>query len=126
MEFLHTMIRVSDIKKSLKFYEELLEMKLVREKQLDDCTLYFLTDKNGVVEIELTHNNETPQNGYEIGTGFGHFAFRIDSMDKFTQKLKRLGYNYFYEPYKLSSKGSTIAFIKDPDGYEIELIEKKG
>lgn len=125
MEFLHTMIRVSDIDKSLKFYKELLEMTLVREKQLDDCTLYFLTDKNGIVEIELTHNNETPQNGYKAGTGFGHFAFRVDSMDEFTNKLNSLGYNYYREPYKLSSKGSTIAFIKDPDGYEIELIEKQ-
>ena len=124
MEFMHSMIRVSDIEKSLNFYQDLLEMKLTREKQLDDCTLYFLTDKNGMVEIELTHNNENPINGYEIGSGFGHFAFKVDSMDEFTQKLKNLGYNYFREPYKLSSKGSTIAFIKDPDGYEIELIEK--
>ena len=126
MEFMHSMIRVSDIEKSLNFYQDLLEMKLTREKQLDDCTLYFLTDKNGMVEIELTHNNENPINGYEIGSGFGHFAFKVDSMDEFTQKLESLGYNYFREPYKLSSKGSTIAFIKDPDGYEIELIEKKG
>ena len=125
MEFLHAMIRVKDIEKSMKFYTELLEMKLLREKQLDDCTLYFLTDKNGILQIELTYNNETPKDGYEVGTGFGHFAFKVESMDEFTKKLNELGYEYLYEPYKLSSTGSTISFIKDPDGYEIELIEKR-
>jgi len=126
MEFLHAMIRVKDIEKSIKFYSELLEMKMVREKQLDDCTLYFLTDKNGIVQIELTYNDETPKDGYEVGTGFGHFAFSVESMDEFTKKLQKTEYKYLYEPYKLSSTGSTIAFIKDPDGYEIELIEKRG
>lgn len=124
MELLHTMIRVKDIEKSLSFYKELLEMNVVREKKFDDCTLYFLTDKNGVVQIELTYNDKTPKNGYEIGTGFGHFGFKVESMDEFTKKLHTLGYNYSIEPYKLSSTGSTIAFVKDPDGYEVELIEK--
>jgi len=125
MEFLHTMVRAKDIEKSLNFYTELLEMKLVKEKQFDDCTLSFLTDKNGIVQIELMYNNEAPENGYELGTGFGHFAFKVESMNDFTIKLQKLGYNYSREPYKLSSKGSTIAFVKDPDGYEIELIERK-
>lgn len=124
MEFLHTMIRVKDIEKSLKFYQELLEMKLAKEKRLDDCTLYFLTDRKGIYQIELTYNDETPEQGYENGTGFGHFAFRTDSMDEFSKKLKQLGYEFLYEPYKLTKKGSTIAFVKDPDGYEIEIIEK--
>ncbi len=124
MELLHTMIRVKDIEKSLKFYQELLEMKLVKEKRLSDCTLYFLTDKNGIYQIELTYNDETPEQGYENGTGFGHFAFRTDSMEEFANKLKKLGYEFLYEPYKLTEKGSTIAFVKDPDGYEIEIIEK--
>lgn len=118
------MIRVKDIEKSLNFYEKLLDMKLVKKKRLDDCDLYFLTDKNGVVQIELTINDETPSNGYEIGNGFGHFAFKIDSMSNFEKKMNQLGYEYFYKPYKLSPTGSTIAFVKDPDGYEIELIEK--
>jgi len=125
MELMHTMLRVRDIEKSLKFYIELLDMQVVREKRLDDCNLYFLTDEKGVVQLELTFNDETPKNGYEIGSGFGHLAFKVESMDEFTRKLSSLGYKYFYEPYKLSSTGSTIAFVKDPDGYEIELIEKK-
>jgi len=124
MELLHSMIRVKDIEKSLMFYTELLEMKVVREKRLDDSTLYFLTDERGSSEIELTFNDETPKEGYNIGTGFGHYGFRVDSMDEFSKKLKEYGWEYLYEPYKLSPTGSTIAFVKDPDGYEIELIEK--
>lgn len=125
MKLLHAMIRVKDIKKSLEFYTKLFDLELASEKRLSDCTLYFLSDKEGYTQIELTYNDETPDGGYEIGTGFGHFAFATDSMDEFTQKLHTLGYEYLYEPYKLSAVGSTIAFVKDPDGYEVELIEKK-
>lgn len=124
MKLLHTMIRIKDVEKSLKFYEELLEMKLRKEMRLEDATLYFLSDKEGYTEIELTHNDETPPNGYEVGTGFGHFAFEVESMDAFTKKLHDFGCEYFYEPFNLSGYNFKIAFIKDPDGYEIELIEK--
>lgn len=124
MKLLHTMIRVKDIKKSLDFYEKLIGLKVVSEKRLDDCNLYFLSDGIGNVEIELTYNDETPEGGYETGSGFGHFAFQVDSMDDVTKKLKALGYEYLWEPYKLSAVGSTIAFVKDPDGYEIEFIQK--
>lgn len=124
MRFLHTMIRVKDADKSVKFYTELLNMSLDKKKRLDDCWLYFLTDEDGVCQIELTQNDETPQDGYQLGTGFGHFAFSVKSLDEFTEKLHRLGYEYLYEPFDLNGKGTKIAFIKDPDGYEIELIEK--
>lgn len=125
MKLLHTMIRVKDIKKSLDFYTKLLDMELAKEKRLDDCTLYFLSDKEGYTQLELTLNDETPQEGYELGTGFGHLAFAVESMEEFTKKLKGMGYEYLYEPYKLTAIGSTISFIKDPDGYEVELIESK-
>ena len=124
MKFLHTMIRVKDIDASIKFYTQLLNMKLDKKKRLDDCYLYFLTDEEGVAQIELTHNDETPENGYEIGTGFGHFAFSVKSLDEFTEKMNELGYEYLYEPFDLNNKGTKIAFVKDPDGYEVELIEK--
>lgn len=124
MKLLHTMIRVKDIEKSLDFYTKLFGMELVEKRRLEDCWLYFLTDKESGQQIELTYNDETPENGYEIGSGFGHFAFGVDSMDEFTKKLNSLGYSYLYEPFDLTGKGSLIAFIKDPDGYEIELIEK--
>lgn len=124
MKFLHSMIRVKDIDASLKFYTELLNMKLADKKRLEDCTLYFLSDEENTCQIELTHNDETPENGYENGNGFGHFAFSCENLDKFSEKLNSLGYKYLYEPFDLNGKGSKIAFITDPDGNEIELIEK--
>ena len=124
MKFLHTMIRVKDIDASLKFYTELLNMKLDKKKRLDDCELYFLNDENGTCQIELTYNDETPKEGYTNGSAFGHFAFSVDSLDEFTEKLHSLGYEYLYEPFDLNGKGTKIAFIKDPDGNEIEMIEK--
>ena len=124
MKFLHTMIRVKDIEASLKFYTEVLDMELDKKKRLDDCWLYFLNDKEKTCQIELTYNDETPAEGYEIGSGFGHFAFAVDSLDEFTAKIGKLGYEYLYEPFDLNGKGTKIAFITDPDGYEIELIEK--
>ncbi|MBP3846126.1 VOC family protein [bacterium] len=124
MKFLHTMIRVKDIEKSLDFYTKLFDMEFDKKKRLDDCWLYFLTDKESGYQIELTFNDETPKDGYEIGSGFGHFAFGVKSMEEFGKKLKNYGWKYLYEPYDLTGKGSKIAFIKDPDGYEIELIEK--
>lgn len=123
MKYLHTMIRVKDIDASLKFYTELFDMELDSKRRLEDCWLYFLSDKEKTCQIELTYNDETPENGYEIGTGFGHFAFEVKSLDEFSKKLANLGYEYLYPPFDLNGKGSMIAFIKDPDGYEIELIE---
>ena len=124
MKFLHSMIRVKNIESSLKFYTELLNMKLTEKRRLDDCWLYFLEDESKTCQIELTFNDETPNDGYNTGNGFGHFAFEVESMSEFTAKLNKLGYKYLYEPFDLTGKGSLIAFIKDPDGYEIELIEK--
>ncbi len=124
MKFLHTMVRVKDIEKSLAFYTDVLNMKLEHKKRLEDCWLYFLSDEENTCQIELTYNDETPENGYDLGSGFGHFAFSVDSLDEFTQKINKLGYSYLYPPFDLNGKGSKIAFIADPDGYEIELIEK--
>lgn len=124
MKFLHTMVRVKDIEKSLAFYIDVLNMKLDHKKRLEDCWLYFLTDEENTCQIELTYNDETPEGGYELGNGFGHFAFSVDSLDEFTDKINKLGYSYLYPPFDLNGKGSKIAFINDPDGYEIELIEK--
>ena len=123
MKFLHSMIRVKDIEASLKFYTELMDMHVVDKKRLDDCWLYFLSDEHNTCELELTYNDETPEDGYNLGSGFGHFAFQIDSFDEFTKKMNKYGYKYLYEPFDLTGKGSMIAFITDPDGYEIELIK---
>ena len=124
MKFLHTMIRVKDVDKSMDFYTKVLNMKFDHKKRLDDCWLYFLTDEENTCQIELTVNDETPEAGYNLGSGFGHFAFSVDSLDEFTEKINKLGYSYLYPPFDLNGKGSRIAFINDPDGYEIELIER--
>ena len=94
MKFLHTMVRVKDIEKSLAFYTDVLNMKLDHKKRLEDCWLYFLTDEENTCQIELTYNDETPEGGYELGSGFGHFAFSVDSLDEFTDKINKLGYSY--------------------------------
>lgn len=122
MKFLHAMIRVKDVEKSLEFYQKLLNMTIAKKKRLDDCELIYLEDEEHTAQIELTVNDEIPKEGYVNGNAFGHFAFSVDSMEKFTEKLHALGYEYFYEPYVIFS-GTKIAFVKDPDNNEIELIE---
>ncbi len=124
MKFLHTMIRVKDIEKSLDFYTKLFNLEIVKKMRLEDCWLYFLQDKESEAQIELTYNDETPKEGYQLGSGFGHFAFEVDSMENFTQKLNSLGYKYLYEPFDLTGDNDIIAFVQDPDGYEVELIKK--
>ena len=122
MKFLHAMIRVKDVEKSLEFYQKLLNMTIAKKKRLDDCELIYLEDEEHTAQIELTVNDEIPKEGYVNGNAFGHFAFSVDSMEKFTEKLHALGYEYFYEPYVVFS-GTKIAFVKDPDNNEVELIE---
>ncbi len=124
MKFLHAMIRVKDVEKSLKFYQNLLNMTIAKKKRLDDCELIYLEDEEHTAQIELTVNDEIPAEGYKNGNAFGHFAFSVDSMDKFTEKLHSLGYEYLYEPYTVFEGTTKIAFVKDPDGNEIEFIEQ--
>lgn len=125
MKFLHTMIRVTNIDKSLKFYENILNLKLSKTLELKDATLYFLKDEKSCCEIELTYNHTLPEGGYNHGNYFGHLAFEVDNMDKFTETLENNGLQYFREPFQLKEGGSKISFVKDPDGIIIELIEKK-
>lgn len=124
MKFLHVMIRVKDINKSLKFYQELFDMNLVNEMKLDDSKLYFLSDEDGQTQIELTYNFDTPKDGYKNGNAFGHFAFSTKNMVDFENKMKKLGISWVVEPFVLENYDMKIAFLKDPDGNEIELIEE--
>lgn len=132
MKYLHSMIRVNNIKNSLMFYEELLGLKLQSKKDLDDCTLYFLAEYEGAPEIELTDNWEKPDKPYKNGETFGHFAFSCDDMDAFVKKATDLGVELLYgSPFNLDLKKEDgtvevkrISFVKDPDGNEIEIIYK--
>lgn len=125
MKFLHSMIRVKNLDASMKFYKELIGLKPSDTLRLEDCTLYYLKDESTGVEIELTLNDETPQDGYEKGNAFGHFAFEVEDMDAISRKVAELGYEWLYEPFYMEEAGFTIAFITDPDGNEIEFICKK-
>lgn len=124
MKFLHTMMRVSNIEKSLKFYQNLLGLKLSHTLDLDDCKLYYLSDGESDFELELTQNFENPSEGYNLGTQFGHFAFEVPSIDEFTKNMKDFGVEYLYEPFEIKP-GLRIAFLQDPDGIQIEVIEAK-
>jgi len=124
MKFLHAMIRVSDIDESMKFYKELIGLKPSRTLRLEDCTLYYLLDEITGAEIELTLNDETPEDGYVTGSAFGHFAFEVEDMQALSQKVENLGYEWVYEPFNMEDAGLRVAFISDPDGNMIEFIEK--
>ena len=125
MNFLHTMIRVKDIDKSLKFYQELIGLKQVKTMELKDATLYFVSDERGCCTIELTYNHELPEGGYNHGNYFGHLAFGTSDLDAFSEKLKAFGMDYTRPPFLVREGGPKIAFLTDPDGFPIEIIEKK-
>ncbi len=124
MKFVHAMIRVQNLEKSMEFYTGLLEMNKTGEVKLDDCTLYYLSDEDGQTQLELTYNNETPDGGYANGNAFGHFAFETDKMNDFTKRMNKYGYKYLYEPFFMPEINMYIAFLKDPDENEIEILAK--
>ena len=127
-KYLHTMIRVKDLDKSLDFYTRLLGMQELRKKDFPtgDFTLAFVGygDEVNNTVIELTHNwgQEGP---YDLGNGFGHLALGVKDIYATCEKLANEGVSIPRPPGPMKHGGSVIAFIEDPDGYKIELIEKK-
>lgn len=124
MKFLHSMIRVKNENESIKFYTELLGLKRGARIRLEDCYLQYLIDEKTGIEIELTINDEIPKEGYNNGRAFGHFAFECDNLDRISEKLKEFGYSWEIEPFYMTEVKTRISFLLDPDGNEIELIEK--
>ena len=124
---LHTMIRVRDLEKSIDFYTRLLGMKLTRRKDYPsgEFTLAFVGygDETDSTVVELTHNwgQEEP---YDLGTGFGHLAIGVPDIYGTCEALEGEGVNIPRPPGPMKHGGSVIAFIEDPDGYKIELIER--
>ncbi len=125
--FLHTMIRVKDLDKSIDFYTRLLGMKLTRKTDYPsgEFTLAFVgygEESEGAV-IELTHNwgQEKP---YDLGNAFGHLAIGVPDIYGTCAQLEKEGVNIPRPPGPMKHGGSVIAFIEDPDGYKIELIER--
>lgn len=127
-QMLHTMLRVLDLEKSLDFYVGKLGMTLLRKTDFPsgEFTLAFVGygDEKSNTVIELTHNwgQKEP---YTIGTGFGHLALGVPDIYGVCKVLEEAGVKIPRPPGPMKHGGSVIAFIEDPDGYKIELIERK-
>ncbi len=128
MQFLHTMIRVNDLDESLRFYCDALGMKLLRKQDYPggEFTLAFVGygDEKDNTVIELTHNWGT--SSYNQGSAFGHLAIGVDDIYQACDELKGRGVNVVREPGPMAHGGAVIAFIEDPNGYKVELIDLKG
>jgi lactoylglutathione lyase len=126
MRLLHTMIRVNNLDESLKFYCDAMGMTLLRKHDYPNgrFTLAFVGygDERNQTVIELTHNWDT--SSYDIGTAFGHLAVGVDDIYAACDTLKRRGVKVVREPGPMKFGGPEIAFIEDPNGYKIELIQQ--
>jgi len=125
---LHTMIRVRDLDRSLAFYTGHLGMRLLRKKDYPGgrFTLAFVgyDDESAQAAVEMTHNwdQDAP---YEIGTGFGHLAIGVPDIEGLCAALAAAGVPVPRPPGPMKHGGSVIAFIEDPDGYKIELVQRR-
>lgn len=123
MKTLHTMIRVKDLDKSIDFYKNALGYEVSRIKDFPEAkfTLVFLKLPGDSQELELTYNYDHSE--YELGDGYGHIALGCENFDETYEKLKSENYDVT-EKKSLSDNSGFYFFIKDPDGYKIEIIEK--
>ena len=123
----HTMLRVCDVDRSIDFYTRLMGMKLLRRRDHADAkfTLAFLgygEESEGAALIELTYNWGRDE-GYDIGTGFGHIAIGVPDVTAACAHLAKEGVKMPVPP-KAGPSGKTLAFVEDPDGYRIELVTR--
>ncbi len=127
MRLLHTMLRVGHLDRSIAFYTEVLGMQLLRRQDYPEgrFTLAFVgygPESDGAV-IELTHNWDTT--GYDLGNGFGHVALAVTDAYAACAEIKRHGGKVVREAGPMKHGSTVIAFVEDPDGYKIELIQRK-
>ena len=127
-KYLHTMYRVTDPERSRRFYEALgfafsRDMDIVRNGEKEATNYFFsLGDSNDVLELTYNHDGRT----YDLGSGYGHIALAVDDLDDSLAQLKEQGIEPEREPYRVREGGSRICFVRDPDGYRIELIDRSG
>jgi lactoylglutathione lyase len=124
--FLHTMVRITDPERSRSFYEALgfrfsRELDIVRDGALEATNHFFsLGDADDVLELTFNHDGRT----YELGSGYGHIAIGVDDLDGTLERLAGQGIEPERPPYTVRAGGSRICFVRDPDGYRVELIER--
>lgn len=127
MRILHTMLRVGDLKRSIEFYTNTMGMKLLRESENSqyEYNLAFVgyNDESEEAVIELTYN--WGQESYDHGDAFGHIAIEVDDVYSTCDKIREKGGVISREPGPVKGGTTVIAFVKDPDNYSLELIEKK-
>jgi lactoylglutathione lyase len=125
MRLLHTMLRVGDLERSITFYTEVLGMRLLRCKDYPGgrFTLAFLGygEESDTTVLELTHNWDT--SSYEIGSGYGHIAIGVEDIVAVCDQMRAKGGRVVREPGPMKHGTTVIAFVEDPDGYKVELIE---
>lgn len=125
MRLLHTMLRVGDLERSLKFYCDVLGMKLLRKKDYPggEFTLAFVGygDESDTAVLELTYNWGVET--YDLGSAYGHIALGVDDIYKTCEQIKAMGGQVVREPGPMKHGSTVIAFVQDPDGYKVELIQ---
>ncbi|MCC3572215.1 MAG: lactoylglutathione lyase [Microcoleus sp. PH2017_40_RAT_O_B] len=127
MQLLHTMLRVGNLEESLKFYTEVLGMRLLRQKDYPDgkFTLAFVGygDESDTTVLELTYNWGVAE--YNLGDAYGHIAIGVDDIYGTCEAIKARGGKVIREPGPMKHGSTVIAFVQDPDGYKVELIQLK-
>ncbi len=127
MRLLHTMLRVGDLERSIAFYTQVLGMQELRRKDYPDgrFTLAFVGygDEAHHTVLELTYNWGVDH--YDIGTGFGHIAIEVDDVHAACERMRKAGGKIIREAGPMNAGTTIIAFLEDPDGYQIELIGKR-
>jgi lactoylglutathione lyase len=127
-EYLHTMLRITDPDKSRAFYEALgftfsRDMDIVRNGEREATNYFFsLGDDKDVLELTFNHDGRT----YELGDAYGHVAIAVDDLDETLQELNGQGIEPEREPYRVREGGSRICFVRDPDQYRVEIIDRSG
>jgi lactoylglutathione lyase len=127
-EYLHTMVRITDPEKSRKFYEALgftfsRDMDIVRNGELEATNYFYSMGRHeNVLELTFNHDGRT----YDIGDAYGHIAVGVDDLAQTLDELNGQGIEPEREPYRVREGGSLICFVRDPDSYRVELIDRSG
>ena len=127
MRLLHVMLRVRDLDKTIQFYSDIFNLKLLRKKDYPTgrFTLAFMgiEEESKETVLEFTHNWDTDH--YDVGTGYGHIAFGVDDVYKACEEIENKGGKITRAPGPMKHSDTILAFVEDPDGYKIELLNRR-